>query len=116
MDQPPEMMRAVQRATGKSAALLRAAADAGDLEAKFALGLLYMLGRGLEKNLGEAFKLFNEAAAEGDEQALAFKNMAIEQLAHEERERRTLDDAAVVVMKDAKRRQKYPKPKLVNPD
>ncbi len=40
------MALAVGRATRKSAELLGAAADAGDTEAQFALGLLYLLGRG----------------------------------------------------------------------
>ncbi len=110
------MTRAVGRAMGKSAELLRAAADAGDAEAQFALGLLYLLGRGIEKNLGEAFKLFGLAAEAGDEQAAAFKDMAAEQMAREQVDRRKMKDAAVAVMTEAKRRQRFPKPKLVDTD
>ena len=110
------MARAVGRAMGKSAELLRAASDAGDAEAHFALGLLYLLGRGVEKNLGEAFKLFGLAAETGDEQAAAFKEMAVEQMAREQIDQRKMKDAAVAVMTEAKRRQRFPKPKLIDTD
>lgn len=110
------MAHAVGRAMGKSAELLRAAADAGDDEARFALGLLYLLGRGVEKNLGEAFKLFGLAADAGDEEAAAFKEMAVEQMAREQVGRRQMEEAAALVMTEAKRRQRFPKPKLIEPD
>ena len=110
------MTQAVGRAMDKSAALLRAASDAGDTEAGFALGLLYMLGRGVEKNLGEAFKLFGLAADAGDEQAAVFRGMAAEELAREQAGKRLMKDATVAVMKEAKRRQRYPKPRIVKSD
>ena len=49
------MALAVGRAMDKSAELMQGAAQAGDSEAQFALALLYLLGRGVEKNSGEAF-------------------------------------------------------------
>ncbi len=110
------MALAVGRAMDKSAALLDAAAVAGDTEARFALGLLYMLGRGVEKNLGEAFKLFGLAADAGDEQAAVFRGMAAEELAREQAGKRLMKEATVAVMKEAKRRQRYPKPRIVKPD
>ena len=110
------MARAVGRAMGKSADLLREAADAGDAEAQFALGLLYLLGRGVEKNLGEAFELFGLAAEAGDEQAASFREMAVEQMAREQLDRRKMEDATVAVMTEAKRRQRFPKPKLIEPE
>lgn len=110
------MAVAVSRAMNKSAELLRTAADAGDTEARFALGLLYLLGRGVETNLGEAMNLFSQAADAGDEQAAAFREVAVHQLAQEQQKQQLLNDAAVEVMKDAKRKQRFPKPRLVDPD
>ena len=96
----------------KSAELLRSAADEGDNEAQFALGLLYLLGRGVEKNAGEAFKLFNIAVEAGDAQAAHFRDMAAEHLTHDEIKKRD-SDAADAAEKEAQRRQRFPKPKLV---
>ncbi|MDP6474455.1 MAG: hypothetical protein QF894_06070 [Alphaproteobacteria bacterium] len=96
----------------KSAELLRAAADEGDNEACFALGLLYLLGRGVEKNAGEAFRLFGIAVEAGDAQAAYFRDMAAEHLAHDEIKKRD-SDAADAAEKEAQRRQRFPKPKLV---
>lgn len=110
------MTQAVGRAMDKSAALLRTASDAGDPEARFALGLLYMLGRGVEKNLGEAIQLFGLAADGGDEQAGVFRRLAVEQLAREQVGERLMKKATVAVMKDANRRQRFPKPHIVKSD
>ncbi len=106
------LANAVARAMDKSAELLRAAADEGDNEARFALGLLYLLGRGVEKNAGEAFKLFNIAVEAGDAQAAHFRDMAAEHLTHDEIKKRD-SDAADAAEKEAQRRQRFPKPKLV---
>ena len=116
MDSDQTMILAVGRAMDKSAALLSAAADGGDTEARFALGLLYMLGRGVEKNLGEAFKLFGLAADAGDQQAAVFRGMVAEELAREQAGKRLMKEATVAVMKEAKRRQRYPKPRVVKFD
>ncbi|MEE8171315.1 MAG: hypothetical protein V3T62_00115 [Alphaproteobacteria bacterium] len=97
----------------KSAELLRAAADEGDSEARFALGLLYLLGRGVEKNAGEAVKLFGLAQQAGDAQAAHFRDMAAEHLAQDQVKKRDTDKAARADMKEAQRRQRFPKPKLV---
>ncbi len=110
------MALAVGRAMDKSAELLRAAAQAGDSEAQFALALLYLLGRGVEQNSGEAFKLFGLALDAGDEQAATFRDMAAEQLAREQINQQQNKEAAVHVMKEAKRRQRYPKPRIVKSD
>ena len=110
------MALAVGRAMDKSAKLLRDAANAGDGEAQFALALLYLLGRGVEQDAGEAFGLFALAADAGDEQARSFRDLAAEQLAGEQIKKQEMNDAAVQVLKDAKRRQCYPKPQLVRPD
>lgn len=116
MDFEQSMATAVGRAMDKSAALLRIAADAGDSEAQFALGMLYMLGRGVEKNLGEAIHLFGRAADTGDGQAGEFRGRAIEQLAREQAGERLMNDATVAVMKEARRRQRFPKPHIVKSD
>ncbi len=97
----------------KSAALLDKAADGGDVEAQFALGLLNLLGRGVDRNLGEALKLFRLAAEQGDAQAEILKGVAAEQLAREQIATRDMQKAAAVAMKDAKRRRKFPKPRIV---
>ena len=110
------MALAVGRAMDKSAELLRGAAQTGDSEAQFALALLYLLGRGVEKNSGEAFRLFGLALDAGDEQAAAFRDMAAEQLAREQINQQQMKDATVHVMNEAKRRQRYPKPRIVKAD
>ncbi len=110
------MARGAARAMDKSAALQHAAADAGDAEADFALGVLYLLGRGVEKNLGEAFKRFGRSVDAGDEDAAALRELAAEQLAREQVTDRLKEEAATVVMQDAKRRRRFPKPKLVTSD
>ena len=116
MDSDQTMTLAVGRAMDKSAALLGAAADAGDTEARFTLGLFYMLGRGVEKKLGEAIHLFGRAADTGDGQAGEFRGRAIEQLAREQAGERLMNDATVAVMKEARRRQRFPKPHIVKSD
>ena len=110
------MALAVTRAMAKSAALLHDAAKAGDSDAQFALGLLYLLGRGVEMNSGEAFRLFQLARDAGDDQAAAFLDMAAEQMAREHLHEQKLKEAAVHVMKEAKRRQSHPKPRIVKSD
>ncbi len=104
------------RAMGKSAELLGAAADAGDTEARFALGLIYMLGRGVEKNLGEAFRLFGLAADAGDEQAEVFRGMTAEKMAREEVSKHLMEEAGVAIVKEAKRKKRFPKPRIVKSD
>lgn len=100
----------------KSADLLRAAADDGDSEACFALGLLYLLGRGVEKNGGEAFKLFSLALEAGDPQAEHFRDLAVEHLAQDQVKEVKSEQATRAAMKEAQRRQRFPKPKLVEPE
>jgi TPR repeat protein len=97
----------------KSAKLLRAAAEAGDTEAHFALGLLYLLGRGVEKDAREALRLFTLAQDAGDAQASHFRDMAAEQMAQNEDQKRDTETAANAALKEAQRRQRFPKPKLV---
>jgi len=48
---------------------LRQAADAGDVEAQRNLGLMYVEGRGAQRNDGEALRLFRLAGEQGDAQA-----------------------------------------------
>ena len=110
------MALAVGRAMDKSAELLRVAAQAGDSEAQFALALLYLLGRGVEQNSGEAFRLFGLALDAGDAQAATLRDMAAEQLARAQVNQQQMKEAAVHVMKEAKRRQRYPKPRIVKSD
>ncbi len=100
----------------KSAELLLTAANDGDNEARFALGLLYLLGRGVEKNAGEAYKLFGQALDAGDAQAAHFREIAAEHLDREQIEERDSDESTRAAMKEAQRRQRFPKPKLVEPD
>ena len=97
----------------KSAELLRAAADKGDHEAEFALGLLYLLGRGVDKDAGEAFKLFTLALDAGDTQAAHFRDMAADHLDQDKAKQRESEDTARAAEKEAERRQRFPKPKLV---
>ena len=110
------MARGVARAMDKAAALLQEAADAGDAEAQFSLGLLYLMGRGVEQNLGEALKLFGLAQKAGDDDAAAFRDMAAEELARERAAEQLRNEAFLATMMDAKRRQLFPKLKLVDPD
>ncbi len=97
----------------KSAELLRDAADTGDSDARFALGLLYLLGRGVDKNPGEAFKLFGEALEAGDPQAAHFRDIAAEHLAKGALKERAVEDALHTAKKEAERRRLFPKPTLV---
>jgi len=115
-EQDDVMALAVARAMNKSAELLRDAAEAGDGEAQFALALLFLLGRGVEKNPGEAFRLFGLALEAGDEQAAEFRDLAAEQMAQEQINQARLNEAAAHVMKEAKRRQRFPKPHIVETD
>ncbi len=110
------MAVAVGRAMAKSAALLDAAAEAGDTEARFALGLLTMLGRGVEENLGEAFRLFGLAAEAGDEQAEIFRGLTAEKLARQEVSKQLMEEAGAAIVKEAKRKKRYPKPRIVKSD
>ncbi len=110
------MALAVGRATRKSADLLGAAANAGDTDAQFALGLLYLLGRGVYKLLGEAFHLCGRAAEAGADQAATFRDMAAENLARDQIKQRMVEKASVEGMKEAERRQRFPKPQLVKSD
>jgi TPR repeat protein len=110
------MAQAIGRAMDKSAELLGVAAEAGDSEAQFALALLFMLGRGVEKNAGEAFRLFGLAADGGDGQAASFRDMAAQQIARDQIQQQQLNDAAAHVMSEAKRQQRFPKPRIVDSD
>ncbi len=116
MEYDQAMALAVGRAMNKSAELLGTAAKAGDSEAQFALALLYLLERGVEKNLGEAFKLFGLASDAGDKQAADFRDMVAEQLAREQINQQQMKDATAHVMTEAKRRQQFPKPRIVESD
>lgn len=93
------------RAMDKSAALVEAAADGGDPEARFALGLFHLLGRGVDRNLPAALNLLRRAAEAGDEQAELLKGMAAEELAREQIARRDI--------KKAKRQRNFPKLRVV---
>jgi|GEM_PF-2957121 TPR repeat protein len=97
----------------KSAELLRAAVEAGDNEARFALGLLYLLGRGVEKDAGTAMHLFSLAHEAGDTQAAQFRDMAAEHLTEDEDKKRDTDKSARAAIKEAQRLQRFPKPTLV---
>jgi len=97
----------------KSAELLRAAVEDGDNDARFALGLLYLLGRGVEKDAGKAMYLFSLADEAGDTQAAHFRDMAAEHLTQDEDKKRDTDESARAAIKEAQRRQRFPKPKLV---
>jgi len=110
------MARGIARAMEKAAALLQVAADAGDTEAQFSLGLLYLTGRGVEQNLGEALKLFSLAQKSGDADAASFRVVVAEQLARERAAEQQRNEAYLATMMDAKRCQLFPKPKLVNTD
>ena len=100
----------------KSAELLLAAVEDGDNEARFALGLLYLLGRGVEKDAGKAMYLFSLADEAGDTQAAHFRDMASKHLNQDEDKKRDSDKSARAAIKEAQRRQRFPKPKLVKND
>ncbi len=110
------MARGVARAMEKATALLQQAADSGDAEAQFALGLLYLIGRGVEQSPGEAFKLFGLAEKAGDKDAAVFREVAAEELARTSKVEQLRNEAALATMLDAKRRQLFPKPKLIKSD
>ena len=55
----------------ENAADYRAAAETGDAEAQFNLGLCYHYGRGVAKNLTEAVKWYRKAAEQGHVKAQA---------------------------------------------
>lgn len=110
------MARGVARAMKKATSLLQKAADSGDAEAQFSLALLYLIGRGVEQNPGEAFKLFSLAEKAGDEDATAFRDIAAEELARQSRAENLRNEAVLATMMDAKRRQLFPKPRLVKSD
>ncbi len=116
MEHDQAMALAVGRAMAKSAELLEAAAKDGDSEAQFALALLHILGRGVDKNLVEAFRLFGLAVESGDELAATFRDMAAEQMAREQISQQQMKDAALHVMQEAKRKQRFPKPHIVDSD
>ena len=100
----------------KSAELLSDAVEAGDNEARFALGLLYLLGRGVEKDAGKAMHLFSLADEAGDTQAAHFRNMAAGHLNQDKDKNRDSDESTRAAIKEAQRRQRFPKPKLVEKD
>jgi len=60
--------------------------------------------------------LFGLALDAGDEQAATFRDMAAEQMAREQIDQQQMKDATVHVMKEAKRQQSYPKPRIVKSD
>ncbi len=100
----------------KSAELLSAAVKAGDNDARFALGLLYLLGRGVKKDVSKAMHLFSLAEEAGDRQAAHFRNMAAENLARGEDKKPGNGASARAAIKEAQRRRRFPKPKLVEKD
>ncbi len=116
MEDHPGMALAVSRAMDKSAELLRVAAQAGDGEAQFALALLHLLGRGVEKNSAEAFRLFGLALDSGDQQAATFRDLAAQHMAHEQISERQMAEAVRHVAIEAKRKQSHPQPRIVKTD
>jgi TPR repeat protein len=111
-----EVARAAARAMVKSSAVLEKAAAAGDAEAQFALGLHYLLGRGVETNVGKAFELLTLAAEAHVEDADYFKDIAAAELARLEGTERERGEAAVARLLEAKRRELFPKPVLIQTD
>lgn len=101
------------RASAKSVAVLREAARAGDAEAQFALGLLYLLGRGVDTDFGEAVRLLSFAVDAKIEDAEYFLDLAGEQLARQRAGNRVHAESIVSDLMDAKRRELFPKPRLV---
>jgi len=62
--------RGVDQSPALAVDLFRQAAEAGLPDGKLRLGILYLQGIGVEKNLDEARRLLGEAAAEGSAQAM----------------------------------------------
>ena len=109
------MVRGAARATEKSTALLKRAADGGDRDAAFALGVLLLLGRGIETDFREAQRMLNIAVEAGIEDAVHFRELAEEQLNRHESECFKQGEAAVEALLDAKRRELFPPLRLVEP-
>jgi uncharacterized membrane protein len=77
---------------------------------------MFLLGRGVEKNAGEAFQRFSAALDAGVADATTLRDMAAEQLAKEALVKREVDEAAEQALKEAMRRERFPKPRLVKTD
>jgi len=55
---------------------LRKAADQGDVEAQYSLGVCYIKGKGVGRNLSEAIEWFSKAAEQGHAKAQTYLGMS----------------------------------------
>jgi TPR repeat protein len=100
-----------ERAQVIAAANLKRAADRGDVDAAFALGVHYLLGRGVKTDFAQALSLLDRAADAGLEDAVYFRDLALEQLEREHANSNVAD--SIVTLMDAKRREFFPRPSLI---
>ena len=105
--------RGAARAMEKSSDLLKRAADEGDCDAAFALGVSYLLGIGIETNFREALKLLDRASHAGVEDARYFRQLAEEQADREAAECFKKGEAAVEALLEEKRLELFPRPRIV---
>jgi hypothetical protein len=70
----------------------------------------------VDTNFNEAFELLDGAVEADIEDAAYFRDLAEDQLSREQAAERAGVEAAVAEMMDAKRRELFPKPKLVKSD
>lgn len=65
-------------------ALVRAAAEQGDVDALYAMGLIYAEGRGVEVDLSEAHYWLSLAVDAGDRDAVQLRNLVGPQMTEDE--------------------------------
>ncbi|MDY6979993.1 MAG: sel1 repeat family protein [Pseudomonadota bacterium] len=59
---------------------IREAAEAGDIDAQYALGLIYAEGRGIEPDLVAAYRWLSLALARGDKDAGDLRYIVLQQM------------------------------------
>ena len=64
--------------------IVTAAAEQGEMNAQFALGLIYAEGRGIEPSPARAYYWFSRAGEQGDNYALTLRNVVQQELSLEQ--------------------------------
>lgn len=83
---------------------LREYADQGNMDAQYALGLVYAEGRGVEQDEVLSYRWLSLAAAQGDQDALTLRHVVSESMTAEQIARAE-QQVAVVEMKRSNARQ-----------
>lgn len=105
---------AAERAQSISVAVLKRAAYRGDMDAVFALGVHYLLGRGVQTDFTQALSLLDRAADADIEDAAYFRDLALDQLKHESAISPQDRADEVAALMEAKRSELFPALKLVD--